>query len=146
MGCYSSSGGLHSQVLHFYVLVFPINIQKCLVITRLGFIYMQSASVDINCSGKVPSVRFLFISIIYLCSFSYPLLLLFISSLLFSNIEINRIISFDIKPPKNNIKMRNLRFIYFNNLHEHQTPACYVNAIPLKRVGKNLRWLIYIVK
>lgn len=45
-------GGLHSRVLHFYVLVFPINIQKCLVITRLGFIYMQSASVVIDCNGK----------------------------------------------------------------------------------------------
>lgn len=66
MGCYSSLGGVHSQVLHFYVLVFPINIQKCLVITRLGFIYMQSASVAINCSGKkVQSVRF----IIYFCFF-----------------------------------------------------------------------------
>lgn len=40
--------------------------------------------------------------------------------------------------------MRKLRFVYMNNLHEHQTPACYVNSIPLKRVGKNLRWLIYI--
>lgn len=42
--------------------------------------------------------------------------------------------------------MRKLRFVYMTNLHEYQTPACYVNAIPLKRVGKNLRWLIYIVK
>lgn len=42
--------------------------------------------------------------------------------------------------------MRKLRFVSMNNLHEYQTPACYVNAIPLKRVGKNLRWLIYIVK
>lgn len=50
-GC-SSFRGAHSRVL-LYVLVFPINIQKCLVITRSGFIYMQSASVVRNCSGKV---------------------------------------------------------------------------------------------
>lgn len=46
MGCYSSRGGgggyiVQSQVLHFHVLVFPINIQKCLVITRPGIIYMH---------------------------------------------------------------------------------------------------------
>lgn len=52
MGCYGSLAGVHSQVLHFYVLVFPINIQKCLVITRLGFIYMQSAGVAINAVEK----------------------------------------------------------------------------------------------
>lgn len=63
MGCYSSLGGVHSQVLHFYVLVFPINIQKCLIITRLGFIYMQSASVAINCSEKVLSLRFFFLTL-----------------------------------------------------------------------------------
>ena len=73
MGCYSSTGGLHSQVLHFYVLVFPINIQKCLVITRLGFIYMQSASVDINCSGKVLSVRF-FLLALFICAYFCTLL------------------------------------------------------------------------
>lgn len=61
-GC-SSLGGVHSQVLHFYVLVFPINIQKCLVITRSGFIYMQSASVVRNCSGKV---FFFFFSLFFL--------------------------------------------------------------------------------
>lgn len=37
--------GLQSQVLHFhYVLVSAIDIQKCLVITRSGFIYMQSGA------------------------------------------------------------------------------------------------------
>lgn len=54
MACYSShvpggegggGGRLQSQVLHFhYVLVSPIDIQKCLVITRSGFIYMQSGA------------------------------------------------------------------------------------------------------
>lgn len=93
MGCYSGLGGVHSQVLHFYVLVFPINIQKCLVITRLGFIYMQSANVAMNCSGKVLSVRF--INLIFccffltLCYFYYQLY-----CYIFFNILINMIISF----------------------------------------------------
>lgn len=40
----------------------------------------------------------------------------------------------------------NSAFVYTNHLLQCQTLACYVNAIPLKRVGKNLRWLIYIAK
>lgn len=32
--------------------------------------------------------------------------------------------------------MRKLRFVYMNNLCQYQPPACYVNEIPLKRVGK----------
>lgn len=84
MGCYSSLGGLHSQVLHFYVLVFPINIQKCLVITRLGFIYMQSASVPINCSGKVTVSEIYLFIYLFQAIFSHSLLfLLFIPLLLF---------------------------------------------------------------
>lgn len=39
--------------------------------------------------------------------------------------------------------MRKLRF---DCMCEYQTIALYVNTIPFKKVGKNLRWLIYIVK
>lgn len=37
------------EVLHFYILVFPINIQKRRVITHLAFNRMPSANVAINC-------------------------------------------------------------------------------------------------
>lgn len=60
MGCYSSLGVVHSQLLHFHVLVFPIKIQKCHVITSLRFIYMQSASVAINCSDTFYHWNFFF--------------------------------------------------------------------------------------
>lgn len=52
MRCYSSLEGVHSQLFHFYVLVFPINNPKCFIITSLGFISMLSAAVTINCSGN----------------------------------------------------------------------------------------------
>lgn len=42
--------------------------------------------------------------------------------------------------------MRKHLFVCMKHLHQYQTPACYVNAIPLQRVGKNFRALIYIVK
>lgn len=34
--------------------------------------------------------------------------------------------------------MTKQRLVYINKLHHYQPPACYVNEIPLKKVGKNV--------
>lgn len=66
--------GLQSQVLHFhYVLVSPIDIQKCLVITRSGFIYMQSGARNTATEQekrKVSGFQLIFLS--RLCYLSTP--------------------------------------------------------------------------